>query len=168
MKLTVRTKATVSPQLSERLRQAINEAAHATWQETWGVVLDTMGSPVWQWPRETVRGRSYDRQGRRTAGRIVGSPRNIVDTGLLRQSGYLTTTGTLASFRFTLNYATAVHNGAWIYPWGDKTRDRVFLPGRPFLGAILGTTPYPGVEPYPIAERFRLNLRTAYRSVSGR
>ena len=72
---------------------------------------------------------------------------------------------TLATFRFSLNSATAVHNGAWIYPWGDKTRQRVYLLPRPYVTAPLGLVPYSGVPVFPIQQTFRVNFQHAWRTV---
>lgn len=167
MRARVRTRVTVDATFSRRVQAAANQAARITFDQAWEHILDTMGSPVWRWTpgRVTYRGGTYRKDGSRTKGTAVGSPRNIVDTGLLRASGSMTVTGTLATFRFSLNYATAVHNGAYIYPWGDKTRQRVYLPARPFVTAPLGLVPYSGVPVFPIQQTFRVNFQHAWRTV---
>lgn len=167
MRVRVRTQVRVDATFNRRVQAAAAQAARQTFDEVWAEILDGMGSPIWQWTPGviTFRGGTYRRDGTRTAGTPVGTPRNIVDTGQLRASGYMTVNGVLATFRFPLNYATAVHYGAMIYPWGDKTRERVYLPPRPFIAAPLGIMPYPGITPFPLAERFRENFSTAWRNV---
>lgn len=167
MRATVRTRVAIDANFSRRVHAAAVQAAKLTFDQAWEHILDTMGSEVWWWPagRITYRGSTYRKDGSRTQGTPVGSPRNIVDTGLLRASGSMRVDGVMATFRFPLNYATAVHNGAFIYPWGDKTRTRVYLPPRPFVTAPLGLTPYPGVPVFPIQQQFRLNFQRAFKTV---
>lgn len=126
---------------------------------------DAMGSPVWQWPRETVRRGSLDSQGRRGPGYRVFSPRNIVDQGRLRQSNEYRITGLLIVFMWTEPYAAAVHYGAEIHPWGDKTKEKVKLPARPWTDAVLGTIVNPGIEPYPIALQWKAAFTSAWRKI---
>ena len=168
MRATVRTRVAIDANFSRRVQAAAVQAAKLTFDQAWEHILDQMGSEVWRWTagRITYRGSTYRQDGSRTQGTPVSSPRNIVDTGLLRASGYMTVNGTMATFRFTLNYATAVHNGAFIYPWGNKNAARVYLPPRPFVTAPLGLTPYPGVPVFPIRQQFRLNFQRAFRTVA--
>ena len=85
----------------------------------------------------------------------AGSPRNIIDHGTLRQSGRMEFIGPYsAKYTWAANYATAVHEGARIFPWGNKNR-RVTLPARPWTSAVLGRVLVPGIEPYPMGDRLR-------------
>ena len=167
MKATVRTRVAVDATFSRRVQAAANQAARITFDQAWAHILDTMGSEVWQWPggRITYRGATYRQDGTRTKGKPVGSPRNIVDTGLLRASGFMIVNGALATFKFPLGYATAVHYGAMIHPWGDKSRPKVYLPPRPFVTAPLGLDPYPGVPVFPVRQSFRENFQRAWKTV---
>jgi hypothetical protein len=167
MRATVRTRVTIDATFSRRVQAAANQAARQTFDEAWAHILDTMGSEVWRWEagRITYRGGTYRQDGSRTKGRPVGSPRNIVDTGLLRASGYMIVDGALATFKFPLGYATAVHYGADIYPWGDKTKPKVHLPARPFVTAPLGLDPYPGVPVFPLRQTFRENFQRAWKTI---
>ena len=70
-----------------------------------------------------------------------------------------------ATFTWSANYATAVHEGAMIYPWGNRNARRVQLPARPWTRAVLGQENVSGIQPFPIAQRLRdvwlANLRRA-------
>jgi len=145
MRVRARTSVRVNLSVESRARAAADAAAKIVFNEAFAEILDTMGSKVWSWPRGE-------------------SPRNIVDTGLLRASGSVTINSTLAHYRFVLNYAEAVHYGAWIYLFGDRTKERVFLPPRPFVTAVLGIERYPGITPYDLQAQFRENFRTAWRT----
>ena len=145
MRVRARTSVRINLSVESRARAAADAAAKIVFNEAFAEILDTTGSKVWSWPRGE-------------------SPRNIVDSGLLRASGSVTINSTLAHYRFVLNYATAVHNGAWIYPFGDRTKERVFLPPRPFVTAVLGIERYPGITPYDLQAQFRENFRTAWRT----
>lgn len=69
--------ATASINLNwSRIRRAVETAAVRT-ANNYGPVVDAaMSSPVWPWPNRTVR----------SSGQIVTSPRDVVDTGALRDS----------------------------------------------------------------------------------
>ncbi|NEQ65118.1 MAG: hypothetical protein F6K21_06395 [Symploca sp. SIO2D2] len=55
---------------------SLAKAFKATAMEFGGVMQDAITSPIWEWDRITVR----------STGEIADSPRNIVDTGKLRDS----------------------------------------------------------------------------------
>lgn len=135
-------------------RKAADLSAKAVLSELFGEMQAAIGSPVWSWPRETQR----------SGGAPVGSPRNIVDTGLLRASGVaLFPSARSARFAWSANYASYVHFGAWVYPWGDTSRERVYTPPRPWTTAVLGTTPVPGIKPYDVEGRFKQFWRVFYK-----
>lgn len=140
-----RFRVTFNVPLARRAEEAAQVAAKVVFTEMNGRFQDAIGSKVWQWPRQTVR----------SNGRAVGSPRNIVDTGALRQSNIFTQSGYEAVFRWTQNYASFVHEGAMVYPFGDTSRERVYNPGRPWTSAVLGTEKVVGIEPYDYRKRFR-------------
>jgi hypothetical protein len=133
-----------SPGIEQQLMAAAEAAARVGFAELNARFQDAIGSRVWEWPRETVR----------VNGQPVGSPRTIVDTGALRQSNSFTMTGPLtAQFSWTTNYASFVHEGAMVFPWGNTKAKRVWTPPRPWTSAVLGTEQVPGIEPYPINTR---------------
>lgn len=133
MKVNVKVTGT----LEQRAERAAEQAARVVLAELFSRFQASLTAPVWQWPRPTVR----------SNGGIVGSPRNVIDTGNLRGSGYFQYTGKYhAIFSWSANYATAVHEGA-------RLRSGALLPARPWTSAVLGTQPINGIKVYPLAER---------------
>lgn len=131
--------------LARAAEQASIKASKIVFSELNGRFQDAIGTKAWEWPRPTVR----------SDGKEVTSPRNIVDTGSLRQSNTFGIERYEAVFRWTANYASFVHEGAMIFPYGDKRRKRVWTPPRPWTSAVLGDEQVPGIEVYKLPERFR-------------
>ena len=132
--------------LEAKARQASQQAAKAVFAELNGRFQDAIGSKAWPWP---------DRTTYRSGGPITGGPRTIVDTANLRGSNPgPAISGLRAEFRWGAPYATAVHEGAVIYPYGDRTRTPVILPMRPWTAAVLGTIPYNGIPVYDLRKRY--------------
>ena len=117
--------------------QAASEAFKAGAQELFGRMQDSFAEDAWQWPNET----------RRQNGRTVGSPRNIIDTANLRQTGLWGLESPFsARMVWSASYAAAVHEGA-------RLRNGTFLPPRPWTKAVTGEERVSGITPYPIEER---------------
>jgi len=76
---------------------------------------------------------------------ISPSPRDIVDTGSLRQSNTYTVSGNKAVFKWSKEYASIVHNGA--------ISGRRNYPARPWTEAVLHGE-Y-GIKQYDIAGRYK-------------
>lgn len=100
-----------------------------------GLLDEAMDKAIWEWPRETHRLNNS----------IVGSPRNIVDLGELKKSkkiktDYGKTFGAL-TVQYTAPYASFVHWGAYIYPYGNTSRGRVYTPARPWIYYALANRP---------------------------
>lgn len=90
-----------------------------------------LGSKVWEWPNETIR----------SNGKAVTTPRTIVDSGLLRASGYIQINGKRSIIGYAARHATATHEGAKLKPKG-------IIRPRPWTDAVLGrVTGYP-IEVY--------------------
>ena len=122
----------------------LQKISRETLAELFGRYQASFNPSAWNWPRET----------RRRVGR-VGSPRNIVDTGSLRQSGTYTFTDPYTmEARWSASYATAVHEGA-------RLRNGTILPARPWTDAVRGTVQVAGITPYPLGERLRLRIQRA-------
>ena len=164
MKVNTRISVRVTLDIAQKGQRAAEAAARIVFPELNSAFQDAIGSPVWQWPRETIRGSTYRRDGTRTAGKVVGSPRNIVDLGTLKQSNYFSISGTMGTFRWAVGYATAVHYGANIHPWGDKTRT-VNLPARPWVDAVLGKLLVAGIEPYNYREVYKAAFINAWKAL---
>ena len=86
---------------------------------------------VWSWPRTTLR----------QNGTTAGTTRDIVDTGRLRDSLKVTTkflkTKTTFSIAYSAPYAALVHEGGYILPYGDSFKNPMYIPGRPWISAVL-------------------------------
>ena len=165
MRLATRATVRVNPATLSRAQRASEAAARIVFPELNSAFQDALGSKVWPWPRTTMRGGTFRRDGSRTPGRPVGSPRNIVDLGTLRASNSFQITGSLCTFRWAVGYATAVHFGANIHPFGDRTKPLVNLPARPWTDAVLGTIKIPGLEPYDYREQYRASFIQAWRKL---
>jgi|TARA_B100000035_G_scaffold307305_1_gene310372 hypothetical protein len=90
---------------------------------------------------------------------VAGSPRSIVDSGDLKQSRdfQLNISTFTAEWNWGVDYAAAVHNGAYIHPFGNKQK-LVQMPARPWTTAVLtGKTVAQGIPVYnPATEMTRL------------
>lgn len=124
----------------QALARAANQAAQqAITAELAGRFQQAIRTPAYGWPRNTLR----------QNGQMVGSPRDIVDTGTLaRQQQAPQITGTRAVYRWTAPYSPYVHEGVRLKGGG-------IMPARPWTGAVLGTEPISGIQPYDFRERFR-------------
>ena len=93
---------------------------------------DAMMASSWEWSSIVTT---------RVNGQTVGSPRNIVDTGFLRDSkklkiSYLQTKTTV-EVKYTAPYANLVHFGGMIRPYGAKGRTLKPIQPRPWITAVL-------------------------------
>ena len=129
--------------LAVRGEDAARKAAKAVFVELFGRYQDALGRKAWQWPRQTLR-RGFGG----TVKEIAGSPRNIVDTGLLRASGGYQFIGDFAcQYTWTQPYAKAIHDGAVL-------RNGGIIPARPWTSAVNGTdSGGSSIKPYPMTER---------------
>lgn len=124
-------------ELSRQATEAMQLAFRSSMGELDAQFDDAIASSVWAWPRNT----------RRRRGGLVGSPRNIIDEGNLRQTSvWGLTTPLSARFRWSAPYSTAVHEGATL-------RNGTRLPARPWTGAVLGTRPVNGIAVYDVTQR---------------
>jgi hypothetical protein len=134
-----------SGNLQARAKDAARRASEIVMGELFAAFQQSFTAKAWPWPRQTQR----------TVG-TVGSPRNLIDVGNLRQSGTYQMSGPYqATFKWSANYATAVHEGANIYPWGNRNAQRVYLPPRPWTRAVLGQENVSGIRTYDVADRLR-------------
>jgi hypothetical protein len=73
--------------------------------------------------------------------------RDIVDSGTLRDSLQFERDGDGFSFYYTAPYAALVHYGGYIKPYGNPKIDAVYIPGRPWVDAVMeGGGPVPVVN----------------------
>jgi hypothetical protein len=145
--MSIRVETTVSGPGPGELSGLLQKISRETLAELFGRYQASFNPSAWNWPRETKR-----RVG------TVGSPRNIVDIGTLRQSGtYSFTDPYTMEARWSAQYATAVHEGA-------RLRNGTILPARPWTDAVRGTVQASGITPFPLGERLRLRIQ---RGITG-
>lgn len=114
----------------KELEKAAEQALKTTAAELDGRFTDAISSAVWPWPFPASNGK--------------GSPRSIVDTGVLKNSKVYNLSGLKAEWKWTANYAAAVHEGARL--WNGAT-----LPARPWTNAVLEGGTSANVEVYDIS-----------------
>lgn len=106
---------------------SMRRATFATERLLNGWLDEAVDKALYQWPRVTIR----------QNGQSVSSPRNIVDTGRLKNSKNLSSrfgkTFAEVSIQYRAEYAAYVHWGAYIYPYGNTKRTRVYTPSRPWI-----------------------------------
>lgn len=106
------------------------QKAAFTTEKTISYWLDeAMETPSWSWSGTTLR----------QSGGSVGTPRNIVDTGKLKNSKKITTSFGSTQAKWTVRYgapyANLVHYGGYIAPYG-RTGDTAYIPGRPWIKLV--------------------------------
>lgn len=70
--------------------------------------------------------------------------RDIYDTGELASSGEVSVGADGIIVSYSAPYANLVHNGGYIYPYGNEKARPVYLPGRPWVSSVLyGEGPVP-------------------------
>jgi hypothetical protein len=149
--------------LAALAEQAAERATEIVMGELFSAFQQSFTANAWSWPRDLptrkLRGATVGEKAasyRRGEGITPPNPRNVIDTGSLRQSGsYRMASRFEANFTWSANYATAVHEGARIYPWGNRRAARVTLPARPWTRAVLGQENVPGVVTYDVGKRLR-------------
>lgn len=120
-------KVTWSKQLTAAADDAANKAAKQTFTQLNAEFQKAITAKRWPWPNPP-------------------SPRDIVDTGSLRQSNTFSVAGTSAVFRWTKDYASFVHEGGI-----DGGRQN--FPPRPWTDAVLyGEN---GFQKYDVAGEFK-------------
>ncbi|MEH1785578.1 MAG: hypothetical protein V7L23_08300 [Nostoc sp.] len=98
-----------------KLDSVINRAFDVVVEAQGEAFQNALTSDIWEWPRETLR-QNKD---------LVGSPRDIYDTGELYDSLAISRTGSAAEYTWEADYATIVHDGA-------TTKNGTELPARPW------------------------------------
>ena len=139
--MSIRVETTVTGPGPGELSGKLQEITRNTLAELFGEYQESFNPSAWNWPRETKR-----RVG------TVGSPRNIVDIGTLRQSGTYTFPDAYSmEARWSAQYATAVHEGA-------RLRNGTILPARPWTDAVRGTVQASGITPFPLGVKLQQRI----------
>jgi hypothetical protein len=142
--MSIRVETTVTGPGPGEMNQILQEISRSTLVELFGRYQASFNPSAWSWPRETQR-----RVG------TVGSPRNIVDIGTLRQSGtYSFTDPYTMEARWSAQYATAVHEGA-------RLRNGTILPARPWTDAVRGTVQVSGIPVFPLGRKLQQRIQRA-------
>ena len=75
---------------------------------------------------------------------MAGTTRTIYDTGGLYSSQKLATSHQVTQSKLTVTYsapyASLVHYGGYIQPYGNKNANSVLVPARPWVEAVLNGT----------------------------
>lgn len=62
---------------------------------------------------------------------------DLVDTGQLRDSGSVTADDRGISITYSAPYANLIHYGGYILPYGNKSNEKVYIPGRPWVRSVV-------------------------------
>ena len=85
-----------------------------------------------------------------------GGPRDIYDTGKLAASANISMSSGSLVVKYDAPYAGIVHNGGYIFPYGNKSARPIYLPPRPWIDSVLyGGGPVPRFD---FGEFFKRNL----------
>ena len=110
--------------VDDDLRASITKAMPSVARDLSAALYAAMRSSAWFWPS--------------------GGSRDIFDTGELAASGKVTAQGTGVSVSYSAPYASIVHDGGYIFPYGNKKARPIYLPGRPWVAStIYGGGPVP-------------------------
>lgn len=94
-----------------------------------------VSSSTWQWNGKTTT---------RSNGSTASSPRDIVDTGRLKNSLKIkesfNQSGSKIGIAYSAPYAALVHYGGVVLPYGNKRANTVIIPARPWISATLQGT----------------------------
>jgi len=76
-----------------------------------------------------------------------GGSRDIVDTGALQASLSVSFSGGSFQISYSEPYAALIHWGGYISPYGNRSAQKVYLPGRPWVEAtVMGGGPVPQIQ----------------------
>jgi len=144
--------------VEQQLRKATERAMKEVAAELDGRYTDAISGTNWVWPRQSKRGvggstLSEVARNWRSKPFTTGSPRSIVDSGNLQGSSTHSVNGLSAEWVWTVEYAAAVHDGAWIYPWSNEKAKKMLLPARPWTEAVLNGHPHFSGEIYDFSTR---------------
>lgn len=105
-------------EISGKFERAINRASQLIATDLKKALDEAMNSPVW-------------------------GGTDLIDTGELMASGRVTLSGNGITISYDAPYATLIHYGGYIHPYGNVNL-RVFLPPRPWIESVMfGGGPVP-------------------------
>ena len=113
---------------------------------------DALDANIWSWPRDS-------------AWNGKGTTRSITDTGRLKESKKVQAkflqTKTVFTIQYKAPYAALVHEGGYVLPYGDVRRRPLYLPGRPWISAVLNGNK-PGVQYLNVASYMEASIADAW------
>jgi hypothetical protein len=150
-----------SGDLARRAEQAAERAMEIVLGELNAAFRESFDFKAWDWPRDlptrgldgtlAEKAKKY-RQGK---GKRAGNPRNLIDEGNLRRAASWQMSGKYqAAYKWSAEYATLVHQGGWIRPWGNDNV-RILIPARPWTRAVLGQEQVSAIKPFPFEKRLK-------------
>jgi hypothetical protein len=161
--MSVKVTVTQATRLQAMAEAAARQATEFVMEELFAAFQASLSSNAWDWPRKlptrklngdtlAKRAASY----RRGEGITPPNPRNILDEGNLRRTGSWQMTGPYqATFKWSTTYATFVHEGGSMKPWGNDNAQRVIIPARPWTRAVLGQENVNGIRVYKLGDRLK-------------
>jgi len=160
IKPTKESIAALKAKFQVTLKGAAKQAMGITQRGLEQDLVGAMRDAVWLWNGTTER----------QNGTTVGSPRNIVDMGRLLNS--LTWTKSAANAngykltgKYGAPYATQVHYGAYVRPYGNSNANAVWTPGRPWVeGVLKGNKGV--VDPYDFRSDYLASLEDVWKLAS--
>lgn len=110
-------------EVMNRVRRAINTASLRIVTDLKAALDDAIQSNTWQG---------------------INGINDIYDSGELLRSGRVQATSNGFTIAYDAPYAAMIHYGGYITPYGRKTGERIYLPARPWVDAVLrGGGPVP-------------------------
>jgi phage gpG-like protein len=121
--LMTRISSTFTNEINKRIALAVNRATLRITVELKEALDEALRSNVWQWS---------------------DGIRDIYETGELLESGKVVITDQTITVIYDKPYAALVHYGGYITPYGNMSAEKVYLPARPWISAVLyGGGPVP-------------------------
>jgi len=144
--MSIKATVTQTTSLQAMAEAAARQATEFVMEELFAAFQASFDGNGWSWPRQTVR----------VDGPPVTSPRNIIDTENLRQTGAWDMIGPYqAIFKWSAPYALGVHEGYVSKLRGGRQGPGVPVPARPWTRAVLGQENVSGIRVYNVGDRLR-------------
>jgi hypothetical protein len=161
--MSVRVTVTQSTNLQALAEAAAQRATEIVMGELFAAFQQSFTAQAWDWPRSlptrNLKGDTLKKRAasyRKGEGITPPNPRNVLDQGNLRQTGSWQMTGPYqATFKWSALYATFVHEGGSMKPWGNDNAQRVIIPARPWTRAVLGQENVNNIQTYNVGDRLR-------------
>lgn len=94
---------------------------------------------------------------------VWGTGRDIVDSAELLTSASVFLNGDDITITYTSPYASLVHYGGYVAPYGNTSIEKVYIPGRPWVAATLGLAPGPAGA-YDYEKQYLMTFRSSVKA----